>query len=274
MRLIFSLCAALAVLTTTAAFAEDSLPPTGRAPIEARLVEFQAFDGSTERYFEWTPEKFDPAKSTTLIIALHGHGSDAGQIFSGVYAEYNATLDLAAERNAIVVSPDYRATTSWMGPAAEKDVLQIIAKAKAERRIDRVFFVGGSMGGSSALTFAALHPELVDGVVAMNPTANHIEYENFQDAIAASFGGSKKDVPLEYKNRSAEYFPERFLKIPTAITLGGIDAIVPPESARRLAQAIAALGGNVLCIERPELRHTTQYPDARAALEFVFDGAR
>ena len=62
MRLIFSLCAALAVLTTTAAFAEDSLPPTGRAPIEARLVEFQAFDGSTERYFEWTPEKFDPAK--------------------------------------------------------------------------------------------------------------------------------------------------------------------------------------------------------------------
>ena len=59
------------------------------------------------------------------------------------------------------------------------------------------------------MTFAAIHPERVDGVASMNGTANHLEYENFQDAIAESFGGTKAKIPREYKKRSAEYWPER-----------------------------------------------------------------
>ena len=38
---------------------------------------------------------------------------------------------------------------------------------------------------ASSLTFAALHPDLIDGVASLNGTANHLEYEQFQDAIAA-----------------------------------------------------------------------------------------
>ena len=72
----------------------------------------------------------------------------------------------------IMVCPDYRAKTSWMGPKAEADVLQIIAELKKQYKIDKVFVCGGSMGGSSALTFTAMHPDLVDGVVSVNGTAN------------------------------------------------------------------------------------------------------
>ncbi|MBR4976949.1 MAG: alpha/beta hydrolase fold domain-containing protein, partial [Thermoguttaceae bacterium] len=168
----------------------------------ATRVEFAAFDGTTQRYFERLPENFDPRRPTTLLIALHGHGSDGAQIFLGKYAEFNALLDVAAERGAIVVSPDYRDRTSWMGPAAENDVAQIVAEQKDKRNINRVVVSGASMGGSSALTFAVRRPDLIDGVISINGTANHLEYEKFQDAISASFGGSKTEIPLEYKNRS------------------------------------------------------------------------
>lgn len=205
------------------------------------------------------------------MIALHGHGSDGAQIFLGQYAEFNALLDVAAERGAIVVSPDYRDRTSWMGQAAENDVAQIIAEQRDKRNISRVVISGASMGGSSALTFAVRRPDLIDGVVSINGTANHLEYEKFQDAISASFGGSKTEVPLEYKNRSAEYFPERLIEKPSAFTLGGRDEIVPPNSAKRLAETLQKIGGDVLLLYRPEGGHSTTYDDVRAAAEFVFN---
>jgi pimeloyl-ACP methyl ester carboxylesterase len=127
------------------------------------------------------------------------------------------------------------------------------------------------MGGSSALTFAAMHPELVDGVVSMNGTANHIEYENFQDAIKKSFGGSKADVPLEYKKRSAEYWPERFT-MPLAITAGGKDNVVPPASVLRLAEAVKKLQpGKVLLVHREDGGHNTNYEDSKAVFDFVLN---
>ena len=267
--LILLVCALAASFTLSAQLSLSAEPISGA--IEATLVEFQTKDGVGERYYEYVPSTFDPDKKTTLIIALHGHGSEFGQVFLGSYKEYCATNDVAAKRNAVVVSPDYGSTTSWMGPKAEKDVVAIIAHQKKKRRYDKVIISGGSMGGSSAMTFTALHPELIDGVVAMNGTANHLEYERFQDAISESFGGTKSEVPLEYKNRSAEYFPERFLGKPTAITLGSLDDVVPPDSARRLAHAIQKMGGTVVVIERADVGHATPYDESVQAFDFVFD---
>ena len=128
------------------------------------------------------------------------------------------------------------------------------------------------MGGTASLTFAALHPELVDGVAAMNGTANLVEYEGFADAIAASFGGSKTAIPEEYKKRSAEFWPERFT-MPVGITAGGKDTLVPPQSVVRLANELKARGRPVLLLHREEGGHATNYEDARAILEFIFKHA-
>ena len=168
----------------------------------------------------------------------------------------------------ILVSPDYRAKTSWMGPKAEADVVQIIDELKARYRIGKAIICGGSMGGSSALTFAAIHPERVDGVASMNGTANHLEYERFQDAIAESFGGTKAQIPREYKKRSAEYWPER-LTMPVGVTVGGKDDIVPPASVMRLAGVLKKLQPNVLLIVRPSGGHSTNYADGKEIIEFV-----
>ena len=106
----------------------------------------------------------------------------------------------------------------------------------------------------------------------MNATANYLEYENFQDAIRSSFGGTKQQIPLEYKLRSAEYWPER-LTMPVAITASGRDSVVPPQSVLRLAGILKVLGRKVLLLYRPEEEHRTNYQDAVLALEFVVRSA-
>ncbi|HOW71539.1 MAG TPA: alpha/beta fold hydrolase [Phycisphaerae bacterium] len=238
-------------------------------PFAWREVSFTArCDGTQQLYVIGLPERFNTAKPHDLLIALHGHGSDRWQFVRDGRPECRASRVTAAAHDMIYVSPDYRATTSWMGPKAEADLVQIIEQLEQEYRVKRVFICGGSMGGSSALTFAALHPELIAGVASMNGTANHLEYTNFQNAIAESFGGLKADKPLEYKNRSAEYWPER-LTMPVGITAGGKDTLVPPGSVLRLAHVLKEMRRPVLLLYREEGEHSTDYDDARLMLEYV-----
>lgn len=234
-------------------------------------IEFTAqCDGSLQHYVVMLPKTFDPARSIDLLIVLHGHGSDRWQFIRNERAECRAVRDYAASAGMLFVSPDYRAKTSWMGPKAEADVLEILEELGRKYSLRYVFLCGGSMGGSSALTFAALHPDRVDGVVALNGTANHVEYEGFPDAIAESFGGSKKAIPQVYADRSAELHAAR-LTMPMAATVGGRDKTVPPDSVRRLFHALQKQGRPVCLIDRPDGGHATTYDDTVAAMRFVVE---
>ena len=240
-----------------------------RCPAAPREVGFVArCDNTTQYYLEILPAGFDAGHRCDLILGLHGHGADRKQFALDPRAECAAFRAFAAQHNMIAVTPDYRATTSWMGPKAECDVVQIISDIRSQYRIDRVWLAGGSMGGTSALTFAALHPELVDGVTAMNAHANHLEFEGFQADIADSFGGAKGEIPEEYRRRSAEFRSDR-LTMPVAITVGGNDTIVPPDSALRLAAKLTARNHRVLLIQRPAGGHATTREDAMAAMAFM-----
>ncbi|HVW01904.1 MAG TPA: alpha/beta fold hydrolase [Planctomycetaceae bacterium] len=231
-----------------------------------------ACDKTEQRYVLVRPAGDQNDKPRDVLIALHGHGSDRWQFVRDPRDECLAARQAAARYGMLYVSPDYRARTSWMGPKAEADVVQIIADLRKRHRVERVFICGGSMGGTAALTFAALHPELIAGVASMNGTANLLEYRNFQDAISESFGGSKVTIPAEYKQRSAEYWPERFT-MPVAMTVGGRDELVPPDSVRRLAGVLKQLDRKVLIIDRPEGGHSTNREDAAAILDFVIESA-
>lgn len=248
----------LAFICLAVASAADEAPK----PVDVAFV--AACDGTEQRYVVIEPT----GPAADALIALHGHGSDRWQFATNDRDEARAARDFARARGMLFVSPDYRAKTSWMGPKAEADLVQIIADLKAARGVRRVFLCGGSMGGTSALTFAALHPDLVAGVAAMNGTANHLEYEKFQDAIAESFGGPKATIPAEYKLRSAEYHPERFT-MPVGLTTGGRDDLVPPDSVLRLAAVLKKIGRPPLLIHREEGGHSTTYDDAMAILEHV-----
>lgn len=246
--------------------------PCSGALTPPRDVAFIAgIDGTEQFYMEMLPAGFDQNKKYDLIIGLHGHGSDRKQFATDKRPECAAFREFAAKHGMIAVTPDYRAKTSWMGPKAEADLVQIINALKSKYQINRVFITGGSMGGTSALTFAALHPDMIDGVAAMNGHADHLEYENFQDAIAESFGGSKAEIPEEYKKRSAGYWPEK-LTMPVAFTVSGNDTSVPPGSALRLAAALKKLNRKVMVINRPQGGHATNFDDGIAVMEFMLNG--
>lgn len=251
-------CLTLAV-SATSLFAEPRIED----------VSFRAHcDGTEQKYVIVFPDSFTPDKPCSALIALHGHGSDRWQFVKDARGECRAARDVAAAHGMLFVSPDYRAKTSWMGPKAEADMVQIIAELKHRHRVTKIILCGGSMGGTGALTFTALHPDLVDGVVSLNGTANLVEFTGFPDALAASFGGTKTQAPDEYRRRSAEFWPER-LTMPVAATTGGKDCVVPPDSVRRLLDAVKAKSPNVLLIHRPEAAHNTNYEDSRAAIEFI-----
>jgi predicted esterase len=247
--------------------------PTFGADDRIQDVSFTAqCDGSEQKYVVLLPGKFQADEQHDILIALHGHGSDRWQFIKAERDECRAARDAAAKHDMIYVSPDYRAKTSWMGPNAEADVVQIIAGLKQTYRVRKVFLTGASMGGSACLTFAALHPDLVAGVASMNGTANHLEYRQFQDAIGESFGGPKGEKLDEYKRRSAEYWPEKFT-MPVGITAGGKDQLVPPESVVRLGRVLQAMQRPVLINFRPDGGHETNYADATQILEFVIEQA-
>ena len=237
-------------------------------------IAFRAtLDGREERYMRILPAGFEKQKPHDVLIALHGHGSDRRQFAENNRDECRAARDVAKKHGMIFISPDYRAKTSWMGPAAEADVVQIIQDLKSLYSVRHVVISGASMGGTSCLTFAVLRPELVDGVVSMNGTANHVEYHNFQDAIAASFGGTKQQVPEEYKKRSAELHADK-LTMPIACTTGGLDKSVPSESVVRMMDALKKQGRPVLLLHRPNGGHSTNYADGVDAYEFVLGKLR
>ncbi len=225
-------------------------------------------DGTEQRYVIGLPPGLDASAPHDALIALHGHGSDRWQFVREERGECAAPRHIAQERGMVFISPDYRATTSWMGPNAEADLMQIIEAVREKYNVTRFFLCGGSMGASGALTFAALHPDLIAGVAAMNGTANHLEYENYQDAIRESFGGTKAEIPEEYKKRSAEYWPERFT-MPFAMSLSGQDEAVPPQSGLRLADVLRKMGRDVLVIYREEQGHFSTYEDTRAIVEHI-----
>ena len=227
-------------------------------------------DGTEQRFIVLLPEQFDVNVPHDVMITLHGHGADRWQFVTDARPECQGARDMAARRRMIFVSPDYRAKTSWMGPAAEADLLQILDELNGRFRIRDVVISGGSMGGTSALAFAAMHPDGVDGVVALNGTANLVEYQNFTDAITEAYGGTKTEKQEVYRERSAELFPER-LTMPVATTTGGKDTLVPPDSTLRLLAALKMQGTPALSIHQPHGGHETNYDDTVAAFQFVFD---
>ena len=234
------------------------------------LVFRAELDGSDQRYVLMKPKTLSASPPRGVLIALHGHGSDRWQFVREGRGECRAARDAALKYGFLFVAPDYRASTSWMGPAATADVVQLLRELRKEHRVDHVVISGGSMGGTSAVAFTAMYPELIDGVVSLNGTANLLEYDQFAAAISASYGGTKTEKPEVYRVRSGELFPDHF-DMPTAFTTGGQDKLVPPDSTLRLVKSLQDRQRPVLSIHRPEGGHDTNYDDSLAAFEFVLE---
>lgn len=234
--------------------------PVGAIPIAEGIVEhvFRAsYDESEQTYLV---KEFAAPPITAvplLVILLHGAKSHQQQgMTAGIYGD--AFVRLAREweaRQAVLICPEYRGN-SWMSAAAESDLLDIFRIATARYRPQRILLMGGSMGGTSSLIFAARHSDLMHGVLALCPATDVAEmFPLFPEHFLTAYGASPQEAPAAYRERSTRYCAQNLAALPLAIVHGTDDVIIPIHHARLLVEELNQLNAPLLYEEIADGNH-------------------
>jgi dipeptidyl aminopeptidase/acylaminoacyl peptidase len=229
-------------------------------PIADGIVQHEfesSFDGSTQSFLE---KDFGPdERGATRLVFVYLHGASSHQeqgmtagIYGGTFERWAAEL---AGRRAVYICPEYRGN-SWMGPAAEADLLDILNVVNQRFPGRRLIFAGGSMGGTSALIFASRHPEKLDGVIALCPATDPaLMFHVFPDHFLESYGGSPDDVPKVFLDRKSRTRVDALSSLPLVIVHGSSDAIIGVEHSRILVSKLQESGAPYHYTEIPEGDH-------------------
>lgn len=188
-----------------------------------------------------------PARGSDWVVYLHGHSSKGDQLFTR--ADVRALWWPEIEKRGLgILSPTLRGN-AWMGPAAAADLHDLLAEIRARYAARRFIFIGGSMGGTSCLIYAALHPADVAAVSAVCPGAdlatyypflrrqNTGVYKEIADAIRDSYGGEPGERAALYAKHSA-VANSKALTMPVFVAAATGDAIIPVDQARALASGM------------------------------------
>ncbi|MFA6100692.1 MAG: alpha/beta hydrolase [Victivallaceae bacterium] len=182
------------------------------------------------------------------IVVIHGHGSHGDQLYARQDIR-ELWLPVFRQTGAGILTVNLR-DNAWMGPAAVADMHDLIEWLRREYGMKKTIFASGSMGGTSNLIYAVLHPEDVSGVVARGAATDLASYYNWcvrqqmpiiqeiGEAIRIAYGGTPEQKPELYRRHSALANAAR-LKMPVFFAHGGADQLIPVEQARALADKLA-----------------------------------
>ena len=188
------------------------------------LYKTLTIDKETYAYSVYVPPDYTPEKAWPVILFLHGSGErgDDGLLQTEV------GLGRAIRRNyrtipAIVVMPQCRPQTAWVGPMAQM-ALRCLEATSREYRCDpdRLYLTGLSLGGNGAWLLAAQYP---DSFAAVVPICGFAE-------LRESTGLVEKLAP-------------RLKNMPIWCFHGDADGNVPVEKSREMVAAIRKVGGTI-----------------------------
>ena len=163
---------------------------------------------SSDARFYWLAQG-DPRNGCASCSGDGGHDGTLG-VNAAADTSEQEKLSTCLALIEIVTSCNLACPTCY-ADSPQSTRIDAVPLADLQQRIDAVIARKGRIeilqlsGGEPTL-----HPELIAGVCSLNGTANMVEYAKFQNAIIASYGGTKTQVPDEYEKRSAELWPERF----------------------------------------------------------------
>lgn len=188
---------------------------------------------------------FQPGTRRDLwFIVIHGHGSRGDQLYTRLDIR-QSWLPAFRATGGCILTPNLRGN-AWMSPAAAHDLRELLGLLRAEQGLRRTVFCSGSMGGTSNLVYAVLHPEDVQAVIARGAATDIASYTKWcrgQDkpilqqiaaAIESAYGGTPDATPAPYALHSTLGHADR-LTMPVFLAHGGADATIPVEQARALA---------------------------------------
>ncbi len=217
-----------------------------------------SWDGSTQSYL--LKDYRHSERCPLLLVYLHGANNHQNQgmtaaIYNNAFGRLGSFLQA---QGAVYVCPEYRGN-SWMGPAAEQDVQDILRLMKKRFTPEKTLLVGGSMGGTSALIYAMRHSNELDGVLAFCPASDPVEifeqHEQFRAGFITSYGGSPSENLAEYRLRTSRNFAAALAALPIVIVHGTADAVIPVHHSIQLAKALEQNGARLLYVELPGGHH-------------------
>jgi poly(3-hydroxybutyrate) depolymerase len=193
------------------------LQPAPPQPLR-RTILYRAHNGSYRQAVLLLPHGYR-GHAIPLVISPHGRG---------VTAAANARLwgDLPDAGDFAVINPAGQGRRlglySWGDRGQISDLARmpaIVESHGVDIDPNRIYAVGGSMGGQETLLLAALHPHLLAGAVAFDPATNMARRywdfaklpggQHLQELARLEIGGTPLTDPAAYAARSPETYARR-----------------------------------------------------------------
>jgi len=252
----------------------DRIAPAVGPAFPPRLERID-YTSAADGFKDWALVLASP--EPTWIVMIHGHGSTGDQLFTRPDVR-DAWLPLFRAGHGILTL-NLRGN-AWMSPAAADDVHALLAEIRARYGQRRFVFASGSMGGTSNLIYAVLHPEDVAGVVALCPATDLTSYhawtvqhravpiiDEIRRTIEADYAGTPDQQSDLYRRHSALLQNAR-LTMPVFVGHGSADSIIPVTQSRALAQAVG-LRPNFRYAELEDGEHDAPHVQMKEALAWV-----
>ena len=204
--------AALALALAGAAAAPRAQQAPTAEGVQAVAIDYTAHDGRTSHATILLPAWYAADRNPAIPLVISPHGR-------GLWGSTNAELwgDLPTRGGFAVVNPDgegehLSGRFSWGAPGDVDDLArmpEIVQNAVPWLRIDtdRIYAVGGSMGGQETLLLIGRHPDLLAGAVAVDPAVDFARrYRDFtpntRSLARREVGGTPATTPDRYAERT------------------------------------------------------------------------
>ena len=241
------------------------------------------YESPVDKLKDWALFQLPEGDSRTWAVYLHGHGATGHQLFARPDVR-DGVLAAARKQGWGAMGPNLRGN-AWMSPAAAEDLHSLIGLLRSKYKADRIILVGGSMGGTSVLSYAVLHPEDAAAVIALCPATDIGAFhtwcrdrkakadappvlQELADAIEQSYGGPPAKLADVYAKHSALRRAHDRLTMPVFVSHGTADALIPVEQCQQLAKVMH---------DRPQFQyhelkdggHDAPIRDMDAAMKFI-----
>jgi|GEM_PF-2092477 len=221
----------------------------GNDPLAGRTGEiirgYESSIGGLQGYTMNIPADYRPGKPMPVAVALHGFGSAQRWILPSA-TEYPGMITVAPRAFG---QTDFK----FIG---EQDVLDVLDDVRRHYAIDedRIYLLGGSMGGTGCWALAVHYPDVFAGIA---PVMGHADFRVWatQDPPMPE-GEIGRLVHFVRAAASPTFLGANLANMPIYCLHGSDDTVVPVESSRWMLDAVRAVGNsNVVYWEFPGFTH-------------------
>ncbi len=242
------------------------------AGTRAKVMITSSLDGAEQPCYVVLPDDHDPNQAAPLLVSLHSWSADLEQ-------RKPLLEQMAGQRGWICLFPNFRGANddplACGSPAAQQDILDAVAWAKAQYRIDprRVYLTGVSGGGHMTMLMAGRHPDVwtaasawvgISDLASWHTSHAKDRYGEMMRRVCGGAPGHSKAVDEQYRRRSPLTHLHRAANVALDISAGvhdGHTGSVPVRHSLDAFNTIAKAAGGKQITEA-EIQQISR-PDGR-----------